>query len=183
MFDRKPKVLVIAGPNGSGKSTITQYLDIVGTYTNADDIVSATGISNVRAAIQAGKLRYHSISLNEDFTFETVLASRHKLNILEKAKAERYFIECIFVLTVDPSVNVARVSARVALGGHDVEERLIRERYYQSLDNIKKLLVICDIVHVYDNTEEPVCIIKKHKEDISIFPNDLWTEERILSLL
>ena len=183
MFDRKPKVLVIAGPNGSGKSTITQYLDIVGTYTNADDIVSATGISNERAAIQVGKLRYHSIYIKEDFAFETVLASRHKLNILEKAKAEGYFIECIFVLTVDPSVNVARVSARVAFGGHDVEERLIRERYYQSLDNIKKLLEICDIVHVYDNTEEPVRIIKKHKEDISIFPNDLWTEERILSLL
>ena len=128
-------------------------------------------------------MRYHSIYIKEDFTFETVLASRHKLNILEKAKAERYFIECIFVLTVDPSVNVARVSARVAFGGHDVEERLIRERYYQSLDNIKKLLEICEIGHVYDNTEEPVRIIKKHKEDISIFPNDLWTEERILSLL
>ena len=55
MFDRKPKVLVIAGPNGSGKSTITQYLNTVGTYTNADDIVAATGISNERAAIQVGK--------------------------------------------------------------------------------------------------------------------------------
>ena len=42
MSNRKPMVLVLAGPNGSGKSTITQFFDIVGTYTNADDMVSAT---------------------------------------------------------------------------------------------------------------------------------------------
>lgn len=39
MSDKKLMILVLAGPNGSGKSTITQFLDIVGTYTNADDMV------------------------------------------------------------------------------------------------------------------------------------------------
>lgn len=42
---------------------------------------------------------------------------------------------------------------------------------------------LCDILHVYDNTIEPVRIIRKHKEDISIFPNELWTEEHILELI
>ncbi len=46
MSTKKPMVLVLAGPNGSGKSTITQYFEIVGTYTNADEIVAATGMSN-----------------------------------------------------------------------------------------------------------------------------------------
>ena len=41
--DRKPMLLVIAGPNGSGKSTITEWFDIVGEYTNADEMVAATG--------------------------------------------------------------------------------------------------------------------------------------------
>ncbi len=31
--EKKPLVLVIAGPNGSGKSTVTNFLDIAGTYT------------------------------------------------------------------------------------------------------------------------------------------------------
>ena len=46
MSERKPMVLVLAGPNGSGKSTITQFFDIVGNYTNADDMVASTGMSN-----------------------------------------------------------------------------------------------------------------------------------------
>ncbi|MGM9580002.1 MAG: hypothetical protein ACI3U2_02045 [Anaerovibrio sp.] len=45
MSTKKPMVLVIAGPNGSGKSTFTQYFEKIGEYTNADDIVAATGIS------------------------------------------------------------------------------------------------------------------------------------------
>lgn len=183
MSDRKPMVLVLAGPNGSGKSTITRFFDIVGSYTNADDMVAATGMSNEDAANLADKMRYHSIEVKEDFTFETVLSSHYKLDILEKAKSEGYFIKCIFALTIDASVNVARVAARVALGGHDVDEEKIRSRYSKSLNNIPRLMKICDILHVYDNTEEPVRIIRKHKDNISIFPNDLWTEERILKLI
>lgn len=183
MSDRKPVALVFAGPNGSGKSTITQYFDIVGTYTNADNMVLATGMSNEEAAVRADEMRYHSIEKKEDFTFETVLSSHYKLDILEKAKSEGYFIKCIFVLTVDASVNVARVASRVAIGGHNVDKDKIKSRYEKSIDNIKNLMDICDILHVYDNTEEPVRIIRKHKDDISIFPNDLWSEESILSLL
>lgn len=183
MSEKRPMILVLAGPNGSGKSTITQYFDIVGSYTNADDMVAATGMSNEEAARRADEMRYRSIELKEDFTFETVLSSQYKLDILEKAKAAGYFIKCIFVLTVEPSVNIARVAARVALGGHNVDDDKIRTRYYKSLSNIKKLIQICDILHVYDNTEEPIRIIRKHKDNISVFPNELWTEEQILKLL
>ena len=42
---------------------------------------------------------------------------------------------------------------------------------------------LCDILHVYDNTVEPVRIIRKHKEDVSIFPNEIWSEEDILELI
>ena len=176
-------ILCLAGPNGSGKSTITQYFEKVGVYTNADDVVSATGLSNEEAAILVDKKRYESIDAKESFSFETVLSSNYKLDILEKAKADGYFIKCVFVLTTDPLINVARVQARVAAGGHDVDKEKIVQRYYKSLGNIKRLMELCDILHVYDNTEEPVRIIRKHKEDISIFPNELWSEEKLLQLI
>ena len=79
--------------------------------------------------------------------------------------------------------NADDVEARVAQGGHDVEKQKIVSRYEKSLKNIKELLQICDILHVYDNTFEPVRIIRKHKDDISIFANELWDEEKILSLM
>ncbi len=180
---KKPMVLVIAGPNGSGKSTVTQYLDVIGTYTNADNVVATTGMNNIEAAKFVDSKRYESINNKEDFSFETVLSSQYKLDILEKAKQQGYFIKCIFVLTSDPYINVTRVEQRVAFGGHDVDKEKIISRYYNSLANINKLMDLCDILHVYDNTEDFVRIIRKHKEDISIFPNEYWDEERIIKLM
>ena len=183
MQNRKPMILVLAGPNGSGKSTITTFFDKVGKYTNADDVVVTTGMDNREAAVLVDKMRYESIQKKEDFTFETVLSSEYKLNILRKAKEEGYFIKCIFVLTVDPKINIARIESRVAAGGHNVDRTKVIARYYKSIDNIKLLLDICDIMHVYDNTETPRRIVRKHKDNLSIYPNDYWSEEDILKLL
>lgn len=183
MSIKKPMILVIGGPNGSGKSTFIQYFEKIGEYTNADDVVAATGMDNAEAARWVDKKRYEAIASKNDLTFETVLSSEYKLGILRKAKSEGYFIKCIFVLTVDPLINVARVQTRVAQGGHDVEKEKIISRYKKSLGNIKELLKICDILHVYDNTMEPRRIIRKHKENISVFANDLWGEDQILALM
>jgi len=154
----------------------------VGSYTNADDVVMATGMNNQEAALWVDKKRYESISNKEDFTFETVLSSNYKLDILKKAKDSGYFIKCVFVLTTDPQINVARVKARVEAGGHNVDSDKIISRYYKSLNNIKHLMEICDILHVYDNTETPVRIIRKHKEDITIFPNEFWDKNQLIEL-
>ena len=40
-----------------------------------------------------------------------------------------------------------------------------------------------NFTYVYDNTVEPFRIIRKHKEDISIFSNDFWSENDILELM
>ena len=181
--ERKPMILVFAGPNGSGKTTITSFFEIVGNYTNADELTRQAGISNLEAAKLVDKRRYESIQKREDFTFETVLSSKYKLDILEVAKNSGYFIKCVFVLTADPSINILRVNARVAAGGHSVDRDKIISRYYKALANIPKLMELCDILHVYDNTETPVRIIRKHKEDISIFPNVLWSENKIKELI
>ena len=49
--------------------------------------------------------------------------------------------------------------------------------------NIKELMRLCDILHVYDNTIQSIRIIRKHKEELSIFPNENWTEEMIIELI
>lgn len=79
--------------------------------------------------------------------------------------------------------NGSGKSTIVAAGGHDVEKIKVIDRYYKSIDNIKRLLDICDIMHVYDNTDIPQRIIRKHKDDLSIYPNEYWSEQDILNLL
>ena len=65
----------------------------------------------------------------------------------------------------------------------DVDKDKITKRYYKSLSNISALIDICDILHVYDNTIEPVRIIRKHKDDISVFPNEFWSADELLELI
>ena len=115
-----PEVIVFAGPNGSGKSTITRMAKTVGIYINADDIKKATLCSDLEAALRAEELRENAIANREDFTFETVLSTDRNLILLRKAKESGYFIRGIYVLTANPGINVARVNAREALGGHGV---------------------------------------------------------------
>ena len=133
MSTKKPMLLLFAGPNGSGKSTITSHFDTVGEYTNADDVVASTGISIVDAAKLVDERRYAAIEAKKDITFETVLSSEYKMDILRKAKDEGYFIKCFFVLTVDPSINIARIEARVAQGGHDVPSDKVISRYKKTI--------------------------------------------------
>ena len=130
---RLPEVLVFAGPNGSGKTTITKMARVIGEYINADDIKRTTLCSDLEAALKAEELRESMIAQKKDFTFETVLSTERNLNLLRKAKAEGYFVRGIHVLTSDVNINVARVSARVALGGHGVPEDKIRSRYTKAL--------------------------------------------------
>jgi len=178
----KPEIMVFAGPNGSGKSTITRMAKTVGIYINADDIKRATLCTDMDAALIAERLRNNAVAEHKDFTFETVLSTERNLNLLRKAQQEGYFIRCIYVLTADANVNVARVNARVALGGHGVPEDKIRTRYDRALSLIPELIRVCDIFHLYDNTDEPFRIFKKRKDKYFKWNNQFWSSMDIINL-
>ena len=57
------------------------------------------------------------------------------MEILRKAKKEGYFIKCVFVLTLDTQINIARIKSRVAAGGHDVEKSKV-------IDIINQLIIL-----------------------------------------
>jgi len=180
----RPRLLVIAGPNGSGKTTATRGISIVGTYVNADDIKTATGCSDLEAAQMAEHLREHLLEATADFTFETVLSTDRNLDLIRRANAAGYEITAVFVLTVDASINVARVRARVASGGHFVPEDKIRSRYERSLINIPTLIDICDTTIIIDNTREsPALIFARDASGQVIESTPDWSEQRIRRLI
>lgn len=178
----KPEVIVFAGPNGSGKTTITKMAKTVGVYINADDIKKASLCSDMDAAIQAEKLREDAITRKDDFTFETVLSTNRNLNLLRKAREEGYFVRCVYVLTADPEINVIRIRVRQASGGHGVPEDKIRLRYDRALALIPELVEVCDILHIYDNTDKPFRIFKKRKDVFYKWENEYWDNEAIEKL-
>lgn len=176
---RLPEVIVFAGPNGSGKSTITQMAKVGGEYINADDIKRTTLCTDLEAAVKAEELREYMIENKKDFTFETVLSTDRNLLLLQKAKDQGYFVRGIYVLTSNVDINVARVQAREALGGHGVPEEKIRSRYDKALALIPRLVEICDILHIYDNTREPFRIFKKRKNIYYHWNNQYWSNDDI----
>lgn len=176
---RLPEVIVFAGPNGSGKSTITKMAKIGGTYINADDIKRTTLCTDLEAAVKAEELREGMIENKKDFTFETVLSTDRNLSLLQKAKEQGYFVRGIYVLTSNVDINIVRVQAREALGGHGVPEDKIRLRYDKALALVPKLVEICDILHIYDNTKEPFRIFKKRKDIYYRWNNQYWSNNDI----
>ena len=75
------------------------------------------------------------------------------------------------------------MKVRHKTGGHDVPTDKIISRYYKSLDLLPKLVDVSDIIHVYDNTENPIRIFKKKKGEISLFENDIWSMDDIKKLV
>ncbi len=180
----QPEIRVYAGPNGSGKSTITRADYILGTYINADEIKKNFRMSDLAAAQLATKIREEKLAAKESFTFETVMSTERNVLLLERAKQRGYFIRCIFLVTTDPEINVGRVVARTADGGHDVPHDKIRTRYYRSLALLPRLSIVCDRLNIYDNSlTEPQRILKKRDATITIYPNSVWSEYDTLELI
>ena len=179
----KPSVLVFAGPNGSGKSTLAKMITHYGVYINADDLKYEYSLTDLEAAQKAETLRNKCLEKKCDFTFETVLSTERNLLLLQKAKKSGYQIHCIYVLTCNADINVVRVKSRVLEGGHDVPKDKIRSRYLKALKLLPKLIEVCDVILIYDNSIMPSLIFKKDKSGSNYFPTEIWTIKKLKELL
>jgi predicted ABC-type ATPase len=179
----KPIVLVFAGPNGSGKSTIARMIPYYGAYINADDLKKEYDLSDLDAAQKAETLRNKLLEKKTDFTFETVLSTNRNLHLLQKPKETGYEIQCIYVLTCNSDINVARVKGRVFDGGHDVPEDKIRNRYIKALKLLPELIDVCDKILIYDNSIMPFLVFMKDERGSEFFLNEIWSLEKLKELV
>jgi len=154
---------IIAGCNGAGKTTasFTILPDILDCreFVNTDEI--AKGLSPFqpeKAAIEAGKIMLHRIENllkdNNNFAFETTLASKTYKNTILKAQAAGYHVTLLFFWLQNVELAKKRVQKRVTEGGHNIEHEVIERRYLGGIRNLFDIyLPIADNILIYDNSE------------------------------
>ncbi len=157
-----PQVIVLAGPNGAGKTTLARALlpdDIhVRTFVNADVIAQGlAGFEPEIAALEAGYVMLERLrklaQRRADFAFETTLASRTHATWLRQLQRDGYICRLLMVTLKNPDLCVARVQQRVAGGGHNIPEGVIRRRYVRGLANFFNIYSqLADSWTLYDNS-------------------------------
>lgn len=165
MTKNKPTLIIIAGPNVSGKTSITSQILkhewIEGcVYINPDNIAQEEfgDWNNPEFSLKAAQLaqvrRLDCIKNRQSLIFETVFSSVDKIDFLEFAKQNGYFIRLFFVSTNHPAINANRITHRVLEGGHDVPIPKIISRYTKSISNCCIAAALADRLYIYDNSED-----------------------------
>ena len=159
----RPVLFVLAGVNGAGKSSIGGHLlQQAGlSWFNPDafarELVAATGCSQTdanAAAWQDGLRRLDTaLAQGRNHAFETTLGG-NTMPARIKAAAQTHDVMVWYCGLSSPERHIARVKARVSVGGHDIPETKIRERYRTALQNLIALLPGLAHVQVYDNSVE-----------------------------
>ena len=99
----------------------------------------------------------------EKFSFETVMSHPSKLDFIKKAKANGYKVYLYFVSLADPIMNVERVSARVELGGHNVPEDKIVNRYERTMGLLLDAIKLVDRAYFFDNSSDRMQFFAKYQ--------------------
>lgn len=154
------KYIVIAGVNGAGKSTLYQTLETIKQIDriNTDEIVRSFGNwKNAGDVIKAGKIAVKKIEEcfrnGISFNQETTLCGNSIINNIIKAKNLGYKIEVHYIGVESIEIAKERIAYRVEHGGHGIPNADVERRYYESFEHLRKIMNICDVVILYDNTE------------------------------
>ena len=141
------KIIIIAGPNGAGKTTFAKnFLPQEARtfrFINADLIAAGLAPFNPESvSFKAARLMLNELdeytTAGESFAFETTLSGAHYLQRIQEWKDLGYSVKLWFIALSSPELAISRVKERVAQGGHNIPEEVIRRRYAAGLENLPK---------------------------------------------
>jgi predicted ABC-type ATPase len=141
------KIIIIAGPNRAGKTTFAKHFLPKEAHTfhfiNADLIAAGLAPFNPESvSFKAARLMLNELDeytkAGESFAFETTLSGTHYLQRIQEWKNLGYIIKLWFIALSSPELAISRVAERVAQGGHNIPEEVIRRRYKAGLENLSK---------------------------------------------
>jgi predicted ABC-type ATPase len=112
----------------------------------------APNFNSYHASVLSDYLRRCALQERMTFSFETVMSSPDKVDLLRTAQSSGYRTYLYFVATADPKINIQRVKNRVATGGHDVPINKIVERYHRSLDLLTDAIAVTNRTFLFDTS-------------------------------
>ncbi len=112
----------------------------------------------------------------QSFAFETTLSSKSFLKFLKARKAEGYYVHIFFFWLSSAELAVSRVAARVAGGGHEVPEEVVRRRYERSVANfLGHYTALADTWLLCDNSNDELEVIAEGKRSrITVLNEDVY---------
>ena len=153
-------------------------------YENNKLIFINIDINSYFASVCADFIRKKLLEYKKSFTFETVMSSYDKIELLKLSKSLGYRNYLYYISTSDPSINVSRVNNRVSFKGHDVPEDKIISRYYRSLGFLKEAVKLSDRAYIFDNSSDEktwICEITDGSNvDFKVDEIPSWVKEYLL---
>ncbi len=171
-----PQLYVISGCNGAGKTTASYALlpEMLGCsqFVNSDEFAkSLSPFSPDAASIQASKLMLlkmnYLFARKEDFAIETTLATRSLKRMIVKSRAQGYSVTILYFWLNSPELAIERVRARVASGGHNIPDEVVRRRYMAGLHyffNVYRQMA--DRWILADNSQIPFKVVAEGQKDL-----------------
>ena len=159
------RITVLAGVNGSGKSSLMGELLLEKgvNYYNSDVFTRQLvkldpSLSHEQANSTAwtfGRDQLQSaITRQASYAFETTLGANTIPRLIKAAAQAGMEVALWYCGLKSPELNIQRVAARVAKGGHDIPQEKIRTRWISSRENLIQLLPFLAEVKVFDNSIE-----------------------------
>ena len=155
-----PWMLAVIGANGAGKSTWCKHFSSVlpDPFFDADHIAQELGSYDnpgdqrrAREIVDCGI--EDCLAARRPFGLETTYSGSSRPRLIEKAQAEGYAVQGLFIGTVSAEINMARVKCRVAAQtGHSVPDSEIRRRWKASQDNLVRTANSFIRVRLLDNS-------------------------------
>jgi predicted ABC-type ATPase len=129
-------------------------LDASNVRYNDDKIIFFNaGVNSYFASVCADFIRQKLLELRKSFTFETVMSSFDKVELLKRAQSLGSRTYLYYVATNDPEINISRVRQRVNRGGHSVPSEKIITRYNRSLSYLVDAVSASNRAYIFDNSE------------------------------
>lgn len=133
------------------KTGLSEQVDSLKFETNFFAL-DAENVNSYYASVISDFIRQKLLELGKSFTFETVMSSSDKVELLQKAQAKGFRTYLYYVATEDPNINISRVRHRVKAGGHNVSEEKIISRYKRSLDLLLEAIQNTNRAYIFDNS-------------------------------